>query len=84
MKPICVPCGLFFRAEKNGTSFIESMPKDGAWVPYKLWLGDQWHCLECGATIIVGVAKKPVAEHYHTNFDRAIKDFSPQVTINDC
>lgn len=30
MKPICVPCGLFFRVKRNGFYFEEGMPGPGA------------------------------------------------------
>ena len=78
MKPVCVPCRRFFRPSQNGKWFIEGMP-DGndapsglsapeRWRPYKLWNGDEWRCPDCGSTIIVGVAGRPLAEHYEPDF----------------
>jgi hypothetical protein len=95
VKPICVPCQRFFRPSRNGFAFIEGMPSGNdarpglaepdRWRPYKLWIGDQWKCPDCGATIIVGVAHQPVSEHYQPNFKDAVRQFGgDQLQINDC
>jgi len=94
MKPICVPCQRFYRPTKNGRFFTEMSPKSGypkpgraepeAWKPYKVWAGDEWTCPDCGSTIIVGVGRKPVAEHYEPDFDKALRYDSDQPSINDC
>lgn len=96
MKPICVPCQRFFRCKKNDFPFIEGMPTGdsdealpgtataGRWKPYKLWLGDRWECEGCGAQIVVGVAKQPIAEHYHPDFAPAVAMYRPELQINDC
>lgn len=96
MKPICVPCQRFFRPKKNSFPFIEGMPigdSDEAlpgtaaphkWRPYKLWMGDRWECEGCGASIVVGVAQKPLAEHYYPEFDQAVAEFRPTLQVNDC
>ena len=93
MKPVCVPCRRFYRPEKNGFTFIEGMPDGYAapglaepehWHPYKLWRGDLWKCHGCGAEIIVGCARWPLAEHYQDNFEEMVKAFRAEVQINDC
>ncbi len=96
MKPICVPCKRFFRVKKNGYAFIEGMPKPtphGAkpgnaepenWAPYKLWEGDRWECEGCGANIVVGVGRGPIAEHYQPTFSQAVDRFAPEIQVNDC
>jgi hypothetical protein len=94
MKPICVPCQRFFRPKKNGFAFIEAYPKDGhtppgtampsEWKPYKLWEGDLWECQGCGAEIVVGAGRLPIAEHYQENFQKAVDAFAPQLQVNDC
>ena len=97
MKPICVPCQRFFRCKKNDFPFIEGMPTGdsdeallpgtataGRWKPYKLWLGDKWECEGCGAQIVVGVASQPVAEHFQSQFTKEIRNFAPELQVNDC
>ena len=97
MKPICVPCQRFYRPTKNGKAFIEGMPisengeqvKPGLaepekWVPYKLWMGDEWGCPDCGSTIIVGTGHSPISEHYLPDFEQRVKSFGATLQINDC
>jgi hypothetical protein len=94
MKPVCVPCQRFFRPAKNGFAFIEGMPDGSAlpgkaepehWHPYKLWVGDKWNCPDCGAEIIVGVARHPVSEHYYDDFQASVKQYGgDQLQVNDC
>lgn len=92
-KPVCVPCGGFYRPEKNGIIWQENKP-DGAdtetlparerqgWNPYKIWIADKWKCPGCGHEIIVGHGRGPVAEHYQSNFTQ----WAPLVSlqVNDC
>lgn len=95
MKPICVPCKRFFKCAKNGFYFIEGMPtEDGAapgnaapekWKPYKLWDGDRWECPGCGASIVVGTGRVPVAEHFQPDFEKTAKRLgAAQLQVNDC
>ena len=94
MKPICVACRRFFRPKKNGYPFIEGMPTrdkprpgcadPNPWRPYKLWLGDQWECAGCGASIIIGVGAEPVAEHFQPEFQERISSFGASLQVNDC
>ena len=95
MKPICVPCQRFFRPSKNGFAFIEGMPNGNDvqagraepenWRPYKLWLGDQWKCPDCDATIVVGVGGSPISEHYLPEFRGLVERFGgDQLQVNDC
>lgn len=94
MKPVCVPCKRFFRPIRNGEPFVEKMPKENGaapgtsepekWAPYKLWMGDLYECRGCGARVIVGVAWKPLAEHYQPDFDEWVKSYAPKVEVNDC
>ena len=96
MKPVCVPCQRFFRIKKIGVCFVEAMPAPGTrhplpgtaepdkWVPYKLWSGDRWECDGCGATIISGVGRGPLAEHYEPHFDGWVKEFNAELQVNDC
>ena len=94
MKPICVPCGLFYRPKKNGFSFLEGMPNSNRtpsgkehadlWRDYKLWQGDLWECRGCGHQIIVGVGAAPISEHYLPDFAERVKSRAPAFRVNDC
>lgn len=94
MKPICTPCQRFFRPLKNGKPFIEGYPthneaepgtvEPDSWRPYKLWMGDEWVCHGCGATIIVGCGSQPIAEHYQKDFTEIVEKFQPKLQVNDC
>ena len=95
MKPICVPCQRFFRAKQNGFYFIEGMPsvnkalpgtlEPEKWKPYKVWVGDLWECEGCGATIVSGVGRGPLSEHYQDDFAACVKRTNAsQLQVNDC
>jgi hypothetical protein len=94
MKPICVPCERFMRPLKTGYWFVEGMPgpeRNGTgkgatgWISYKVWVGDLWHCPDCGAQTIVGIGSGPVSEHYKPDFHRAIADNNAlQLVVKDC
>lgn len=97
MKPICVKCQRFYRQEKNGTAFVESMPKHNEgkrvapgtatpelWQPYKLWMGDLWKCDGCGSLIIVGVGTRQLSEHYKPDFEQTCKEYGATIVVNDC
>lgn len=95
MKPVCVPCQRFFRPKKNGFYFIEGMSKVGRpepgtsepenWQPYKVWVGDLWECLGCGATIVSGVGSHQIAEHYEADFAEHVQKLgADQLQVNDC
>lgn len=95
MKPICVPCQRFFKTEKTGFNFLEGMPTEipaapgtaepEKWKAYKLWSGDLWKCEGCGASIIVGVGRKRIAEHYEPDFAKQVESFgADQFQVNDC
>ena len=86
MKPICVPCGRFYRPEKNGVLFVEAL--DGT--PYKLWSGDKWKCPNCGSEVIVGSGLEPISEHYEPDFTETVErariwqgDGRPLLHVND-
>lgn len=94
MKPVCVPCERFMRPKKNGFSIIEGMPthngaKPGkaepeAWEPYKLWHADLWACPDCGATIVIGAAAAPLAEHYQPGFADMVTSYGATLLVKDC
>jgi len=73
MKPICVPW--------DGKSGKHSH----GWTPYKVWVGDLWHCPDCHAQIIVGVGHSRLAEHYEPGFTLAIEQTgADQLLVKDC
>lgn len=103
LKPICVPCARFYRPEKNGFTFLEGMPKSlpdrrvepglsepENWDPYKLWRGDLWKCQGCGHTIVSGVGRDPLDEHYTHTFKQNVKTVEAShpsrrlFQVNDC
>lgn len=94
MKPICVPCQRFFRPKKNDFFFIEGMPQGShvepgtaepeKWKPYKLWAGDRWECEGCHASIVVGVARQPIREHYMPDFNDVRQQLGVEFQVNDC
>lgn len=94
LKPICVPCQRFFRMVKMGLYFVEGMPVGriaavGAshpeqWKPYKIWSGDKWKCQGCGAEIISGTGRDPIAEHYQPDFQATKEKLNADFQVNDC
>lgn len=95
LKPICVSCQRFYRPKKTGFRFTEAAPTDNSaypgtvepemWKPYKLWVGDKWHCDGCGNEIIVGTSLRPVAEQHHDYFETVrINGSYDQFQVNDC
>lgn len=69
-KPVCVPCGLFFRTKKIGITIEERMPlHDGSWGPYKLWRADLYECHGCGAEMATGFGFAPIVEHYEQHYN---------------
>lgn len=98
MKPVCVPCQRFFRMKQSGYYFIEAMPMPGGprrpepgtaapehWTPYKLLVGDRWECEGCGAMILSGFGREPIAEHYQPEFPDMVERLNArQLQVNDC
>jgi hypothetical protein len=58
-------CGRLMGPIKNGVA-VEELDEDGA--PYKLWRADRYGCADCGATVIVGFGRDPIAEHYQESY----------------
>lgn len=96
MKPVCVPCGLFYHPEKNGYLVEEGMPHGNdplgkfqpGWKSYKLWRGDKWKCRGCENEIVVGFANRPSGEHYMPEYasvrEDLIKDGRLTTFVSDC
>lgn len=80
---------------KSGFYFTEMMPRSGNpepgtaepenWTPYKVWCGDKWQCEGCGAEIVSGTGRSPIAEHYQPAFaDMTARLNADQLKVNDC
>lgn len=91
-KPACVPCGLFFKPEKNGVLVAENKPIGGArqppgkqapelWEGYKIWRADKWKCAGCGTEIIMGYGFAPVSQDFMSDFHEYD---GVEIQINDC
>lgn len=83
-KPVCVKCRLFYKVEKNGYMWIEGMPTDEGWKPYKIWHSDLWKCRGCGSEIVIGHGLKPWCEHYEEGFKEELEKLGPIIQVNDC
>jgi len=58
-------CGRFMRVKKNSVT-VEELTEDGE--PYKLWDADRWQCPGCGAEVIAGFGKGPIAESWQPTY----------------
>ena len=84
-KPICVACRLFFKPKKNAIAVEEGMPRgDGTWAPYKLWEADLWECHGCGAQLVTGYGRQPIAEHYQPDYAEKVAGRAPLFRVDDC
>jgi hypothetical protein len=91
-KPICIPCQRFFKPKRIGAIVLEQMPlhndaapgaiNGAAWRPHRIWSADVLACRGCGAEILSGFGRAPIAEHYQAEF----ADMLARVThtVNDC
>lgn len=58
-------CGRFMVVKNNGMT-VEELMEDGA--PYRLWDADLYQCPDCGAKVITGFGRAPLAEHYQPDY----------------
>jgi len=54
LTPICVPCRLQMVCTKN--HFLVRDP-EAAGFQSTYWLGDQWTCAQCGASVVAGFGR---------------------------
>jgi hypothetical protein len=88
-KPVCVNCKRFFKPASIGRFVLEQMPagSDQAWVPYRLWSADILRCSGCGAEIVTGFGRAPVAEHYEPGFQDTLaqaRATAQVIEVDDC
>lgn len=93
-KPTCVKCKRFFKPFRNGIRLLEQKPThpralsgtvdEKSWVPYKIWMADQWRCDGCGSEIVVGAGANPLAIEHQDKFQGFLNNAGPFVTVNDC
>ena len=58
-------CGRFMQVKQNSVT-VEELMEDGH--SYKLWDADLYVCEDCGAEIIAGFGKAPLAEHWQPTY----------------
>lgn len=86
MKPVvCVKCRLFFEPKRNGVTVEEGMPLgNGSWTSYRLWQADLLECPGCGAQLVTGYGRAPIAEHYQSDYEEKIAIYQPLFRVDDC
>ena len=79
-------CRTFLKIKKNGVAIVEGMPsgRDGTWADYKLWMADLYGCESCGAEVVAGFGRAPIAEHYHPTYEATKAIYAPLARIDDC
>lgn len=80
----CMPITVANPADMSAPALESGAASEVLWTPYKLWNGDKWECEGCGAQIVVGVAQRPIAEHYQPEFQKYVDAIKPQLQVNDC
>ena len=84
-KLTCVRCRPYFKPKKNAIAVEEGMPRgDGVWGSYKLWQADLWECPGCGAQLVTGYGRNPIAEHYETDYAAQVARHAPLFRVDDC
>ena len=73
-------CGRFMRPITNSV-VVEELMESGD--PYKLWDADLWGCPECGARIIAGFGRLPIAEYYQPTYAEMRERLAP-VVVGRC
>lgn len=67
-------CGRFMRVKQNSVT-VEELLETGE--PYKLWDADRYVCDSCGAEVITGFGRAPLAEHHQPTYASDRKLFAP-------
>jgi hypothetical protein len=62
------------QVSQNGVT-VEELDGDGG--PYRLWDADAWRCIECGAMVITGFARAPLAESWQPTYDAQRRRLAP-------
>lgn len=91
MMIVCVKCRRFFRPKKNGFVVEEGMPgghkfvdEASSWGAYKLWHADLLACPDCETQIVAGFGRKPISEHFMSDYTAWRERYPPQLFIPDC
>jgi nitrous oxide reductase accessory protein NosL len=61
--------------DKNGVD-LEMLLEDGA--PYYKIQADRYGCNRCGATVLVGFADKPFAQHFEKDYGEKIVEMQAE------
>ena len=67
-KLVCTDCKTELRIKTSGVVVIEHVHMG----PYKIWSADEWHCPNCGATIVAGFGNLPIGEHFQPDFQERL------------
>ena len=62
--PVCVPCKVEFRCDKNGVPYVQTTNGN----PYQVWDSDRWKCPSCGALVLSGFGMKPYLFKHDPHF----------------
>ena len=66
-RPVCVGCLAEMTPTKNG-KLVHF--RGGGGGDYQIFSGDEWGCKGCGARVIVGFGRDPVAEQFSPEFEK--------------
>lgn len=94
LPPICRACHRFFRAKRNGYYFLQGMrdsfdvqpglAEPEKWEAGRIWVADLYACPGCGAEILTGYGRSPVAEKYQDGFAETARRLkADQFQVND-
>lgn len=67
-KAVCVKCCTELYPKKNGVYVLEY----AHFGPYKLFHADMWACMTCGHEVVMGIAERPIAEHFQQGFKEKV------------
>jgi hypothetical protein len=76
-EPICMKCKESMRCYKNGQAVVNGSG---------LWHGDAWKCSSCGAIVVLGFGRHPIAEPHDPNFQlhvQADAQYGTVITVED-
>jgi len=67
-------CGRFMQVRQNSVT-VEELHDDGT--GYRLWDADHYACPECGAEVITGFGRAPLAAEYQRNYSEQRARLAP-------
>jgi hypothetical protein len=70
------------RCTRNEVIFDEGGDGSGA-PPWRIWMGDLFVCDRCGAEVIAGVGKNPIANHTQGSLEALKAAFASEFYVSD-